>query len=713
MSPVSNAQDYAIGVTGKRSSALPFDPIASRKADRPKFRLEDYERKDTSEVRHADSAHRERDSRTEATDSRKDQPRETDRPEARQADDNKKSEANSGKTAASGASRNTDDAVQSTPEQRTAAAEARTNTETPATVEAGAAVDKDKPAQAEPKAADKGTQQAGETADAAAQTSPAGVSAELTDVKKSPSTNVSSDASDETAAKEQSTISQTTETANVQTKAQISAEAQSQNATVPATAVQDAAAKNGAADKTADKAVAEPSRAIADPKLAALQKLTQPKAAPTQTPAAANGAEDKTAFTLPVPWPPQKSGLQTATTAVNGTAKPAADLPSEASARAAQAVAAAATNGKTTGPQTNAPDIKTAAPQAASQGKQAAAANAAAQNVPRIEIENPAAAKPQVSSDASMLIANNRAAADSGRSKQSFIPSQSETIAAVTALNSRVPQSNALGAAPQSNAVTAAVEKASAQSSGNIGQAAAAINVAANTAQSATPNTGAAPAPVPGQVPVGSAETMMGGRSQGGTGQSSLSEPGSNAGGTARTSDAPSTSTGSSFGDSLRTAGAERSAPAPETRQSLPSPAAEQVKVKLVKAAEGGLDKIKIQLNPSELGKVEIRLEFGSDGGVRGIVTVEKPETLHLLQRDARQLEQSLQDAGFKTDGEGLEFQMRDGNTNERQQNAGAGNGSVSKAGGDLTAQEKQLDTATAGTEQNGVSEDGSLNMVA
>jgi hypothetical protein len=56
---------------------------------------------------------------------------------------------------------------------------------------------------------------------------------------------------------------------------------------------------------------------------------------------------------------------------------------------------------------------------------------------------------------------------------------------------------------------------------------------------------------------------------------------------------------------------------------------------------------------------------------------------------------------------------MRDGNTNERQQNAGAGNGSVSKAGGDLTAQEKQLDTATAGTEQNGVSEDGSLNMVA
>jgi hypothetical protein len=76
-------------------------------------------------------------------------------------------------------------------------------------------------------------------------------------------------------------------------------------------------------------------------------------------------------------------------------------------------------------------------------------------------------------------------------------------------------------------------------------------------------------------------------------------------------------------------------------------------------------------------------------------------------------LEQALQDAGFKTDGEGLEFQMRDGNTNERQQNAGAGNGSVSKAGGDLTAQEKQLDTATAGTEQNGVSEDGSLNMVA
>lgn len=41
------------------------------------------------------------------------------------------------------------------------------------------------------------------------------------------------------------------------------------------------------------------------------------------------------------------------------------------------------------------------------------------------------------------------------------------------------------------------------------------------------------------------------------------------------------------------------------------------------------------------------------------MVTVERPETLELLQRDARGLERALQDAGLRTDSGSLNFNLR------------------------------------------------------
>lgn len=725
MSPVSNMQDFAIGITGKRSNALPFDPIANRNADRPKFRLDDYERKDPAASRQADPAPRERHARAHDTsDSRQEAPRDTRtaRTDAKASDESKKTDTSStdnARTDAAGRSAETN------PERRQDADPVRQNQEQGATPQ-----DNSKKTDSRKTAEEI----AGTAAAAGTETD-----AEVHQTKSSPVQATASVETNTTAAQQPAAAENGLANANAKAprpgaaeKAQTEQPAgvQAANAGAPqenkaetaagqktptaqAAASQDMTAKSGAADKAA----AETAKAVADPKLAALQKLTQPKTTPAETPAAANASDDNTSYTLPVPWP-QKPGVQNAAAASAGTTKPAADIPADAAARAAQAgaqaVAAAAAHSKSAGAQPNsAPKTDTAQ---TNQGTQpAATANTAANNMPKIEVELPATAKQHVPSDNAALLAGNRVPSDNGRPKQSILPSQSETIAAVTALNSRVPRSNALGAAPQSNAVTSALEKASAPGTVNAAQANAAAAVSANAAQSATTNNGAPPAPVqvPGQLTVEAAETALGGRSQGGTGQSGMSEPGTTSSGPARAGETPSTAGGSSFGDSLRTAGTERAAPAAETRQPLPGAAAEQVKVKLVKAAEGGLDKIRIQLNPSELGKVDVRLEFGSDGGVRGVVTVEKPETLQLLQRDARQLEQALQDAGFKTDGESLEFQMRGGNTNGREQNAGTGNGSMSNAGGDLTAEEEQLATATAGTEQDGVSDDGSLNMVA
>jgi flagellar hook-length control protein FliK len=48
---------------------------------------------------------------------------------------------------------------------------------------------------------------------------------------------------------------------------------------------------------------------------------------------------------------------------------------------------------------------------------------------------------------------------------------------------------------------------------------------------------------------------------------------------------------------------------------------------------------------------------------------VEKPETLSMLQQDAPQLQQALNDAGFKTGDSGLQFSLRDQSSGQNSGN--------------------------------------------
>ncbi len=89
-------------------------------------------------------------------------------------------------------------------------------------------------------------------------------------------------------------------------------------------------------------------------------------------------------------------------------------------------------------------------------------------------------------------------------------------------------------------------------------------------------------------------------------------------------------------------------------------PAGEQVAVQIKKGAAEGLDKISIKLDPGNLGKVEVKLEVGHDGKLMAVIAADKPETLAMLQREAQQLEQSLRDAGLKTDANSLSFSLRE-----------------------------------------------------
>lgn len=87
----------------------------------------------------------------------------------------------------------------------------------------------------------------------------------------------------------------------------------------------------------------------------------------------------------------------------------------------------------------------------------------------------------------------------------------------------------------------------------------------------------------------------------------------------------------------------------------------EQVTLQIHKLAKNGVDQMTIQLRPAELGKVEIKLQFGEDNKVQGQVIVDNPATYDLLSKDSRGIERALQEAGLRTDPGGLQFSLRDG----------------------------------------------------
>lgn len=68
---------------------------------------------------------------------------------------------------------------------------------------------------------------------------------------------------------------------------------------------------------------------------------------------------------------------------------------------------------------------------------------------------------------------------------------------------------------------------------------------------------------------------------------------------------------------------------------------------------------IQIQLEPEELGKLDIRMEVRADGKTGLTVTAETRQALDLLQRDMRELERILGDAGLKADAGAMQFNLK------------------------------------------------------
>jgi flagellar hook-length control protein FliK len=169
--------------------------------------------------------------------------------------------------------------------------------------------------------------------------------------------------------------------------------------------------------------------------------------------------------------------------------------------------------------------------------------------------------------------------------------------------------------------------------------------------------------------------------------------------GSARGSAAPTAATSSGGGDGASGSGSfadqvTRSGQGQAPEQARPDPQArrvvEQLRVNISKAANRGMDRITIKLHPETLGRVEVKLEFGADGRVSAQVTVDKADTLEMLQRDVRGLERALNDAGLKTENGGIQFGLRgDGTAAQGERGRAAPNRPGSHghgAGGEGTA---------------------------
>jgi len=116
-------------------------------------------------------------------------------------------------------------------------------------------------------------------------------------------------------------------------------------------------------------------------------------------------------------------------------------------------------------------------------------------------------------------------------------------------------------------------------------------------------------------------------------------------------------------------AAAAAAKPLPTPHSQAHTPVTEQVQVQISKAISEGLDKIRIQLKPAHLGRIDVQLEMGQDGKVSAVISADNKSTMDLLKQDSQELQRALREAGLDLSSGDLSFNMRGENSNEAETN--------------------------------------------
>jgi flagellar hook-length control protein FliK len=115
--------------------------------------------------------------------------------------------------------------------------------------------------------------------------------------------------------------------------------------------------------------------------------------------------------------------------------------------------------------------------------------------------------------------------------------------------------------------------------------------------------------------------------------------------------------------------------------------------LEIAASARNGKSSFEIRLDPAELGRIDVRIDVDRNGQMTSHLTVEKPETLSMLQQDAPQLQRALDNAGFKTGDGGLQFSLRDQSSSGQN----SGNESVPNAQRLIITDDDAIPAAVAG----------------
>ena len=95
--------------------------------------------------------------------------------------------------------------------------------------------------------------------------------------------------------------------------------------------------------------------------------------------------------------------------------------------------------------------------------------------------------------------------------------------------------------------------------------------------------------------------------------------------------------------------------------------------------AQAQITTFNMQLNPADLGRLEVKLRFMRDGTMKAHITTDRADTLATLQKDSPQLHRILEQAGLNMDENALSFDLRqqqhEGTQQSYNENGGASGG--------------------------------------
>jgi len=100
-------------------------------------------------------------------------------------------------------------------------------------------------------------------------------------------------------------------------------------------------------------------------------------------------------------------------------------------------------------------------------------------------------------------------------------------------------------------------------------------------------------------------------------------------------------------------------APASQANVQAAPPDINALAINIAAKSQAGAKQFDISLEPTELGRVEVRLTVDSAGNAQAHLVAERPETLQMLQRDSGTLSHALKESGVQLGDNGLQFSLK------------------------------------------------------